>query len=109
MLVRWCPDVVSVPCGFQSVVIFGVDVASSGAQNVSFGMLGASNLTGGPSNDSGGLGSTRRETLGSRFQLLSIFGGFRDCHLRVAGQFWHKKCVFCYACLQVTFFSDFGV
>ena len=44
VLVRWCLAVVSVFHVLQSVVIFGVDVVSLGAKNVSFGMLVASNL-----------------------------------------------------------------
>ena len=43
----------------------GADVVKFGAQNVSFGMLVAPNLAPwGPSSDAGGLGSTRKETLG---------------------------------------------
>ena len=44
---------------------WGADVVKFGAQNVSFSMFVASNLApGGPSSDAGGLGSTRKETLG---------------------------------------------
>ena len=43
----------------------GADSVQFGAQNVSFGMLVAPNLAPwGPSSDAGGLGSTRKETLG---------------------------------------------
>ena len=45
LLVRWYPDAFSVSCVEQSVVVFGGDVASFGAQKVLFGMLVASNLT----------------------------------------------------------------
>ena len=44
---------------------WGADVVKFGAQNVSFGMLVASNLAPwGPSSDAGGLGSTRKDALG---------------------------------------------
>ena len=43
----------------------GADSVKFGAPNVSFGMLVALNLAPwGPSSDAGGLGSTRKETLG---------------------------------------------
>ena len=43
----------------------GADSVKFGAQNVSFGMLVAHNFAPwGPSSDAGGLGSTRKETLG---------------------------------------------
>ena len=45
VLVRWCPDVVSLSCVLQSTVIFGADAVSFGAQSAPFGMLVASNLT----------------------------------------------------------------
>ena len=41
--------------------------------------------------------------------FLSILGGFRGRHLDVFGKLWHNNCVFWHACLQVTFFKDFGV
>ena len=44
---------------------WGAEVVKFGVQNVLFSMLVASNLApGGPSSDAGGLGSTRKETLG---------------------------------------------
>ena len=46
----------------QLAVIFGADVVSFGAKNVSFGMPVASTLVSlGPPSDSGALGGTRRE------------------------------------------------
>ena len=45
MLVRWCPDAVSLSRVLQTTVIFGVDVVRFGAQNVSFGVLVGSSLT----------------------------------------------------------------
>ena len=92
------------------MVNWGADVVKFDAQNVLFSMLVASNLApGGPSSDAGGLGSTRKETLGIQ-AWISI-----DCG-RISGppfgRFWqtlHKNCVFLHACLQVTFFKDFGV
>ena len=44
-----------------------------------------------------------------QLRFLSILEGFRDRHLDVFGKLWHKNCVFWHACLQVTFFKDFGV
>ena len=44
VLVRWCPDVVSMPRVLQFTVIWGADVVSFGSQNVSFGMLVVSTL-----------------------------------------------------------------
>ena len=89
---------------------FGTDVVSFGGQNVSFGMLVASNLAPwGPSSDSGGLGSTRRETLGFQAWISVDFDEFRDRHMGVLGNLWNNNCVFWHACLQVAFFKDFGV
>ena len=54
---------------------WGADVVKFGAQNVSFGMLVASNLAPwGPSSDAGGLGSTRKETLGFQAWISIDFG-----------------------------------
>ena len=86
---------------------WGADVVKFGAQNVSFGMLVASNLAPwGPSSDAGGLGS---RPWGSRLGFLAIWEGFRGRHLDVFGQLWNNNCVFWHACLQVTFFEDLGV
>ena len=63
---------------------------------------------GGPSSDPGGLRSTRRETLGSRRGFLSIWGEFRERIFKAVGNFWNRKCVFCYACLQVIFLMISG-
>ena len=80
----------------------GVDSVKVGAQNVSFGMLVAPNLAPwGTSSDAGGLGSTRKETLGSRLGFLSILEGFRGRHLDVFGQLWHNNSVFL-ACVFVS-------
>ena len=75
----------------------GADSVKFGAQNVLFSMLVAPNLAPrGPSSDAGGLGSTRKETLGSQpsiSRFLLILGGYRDRHL---GVFWpileHELC-----------------
>ena len=64
---------------------------------------------GGPLSDPGELGTTRGEMLGSTLGLLSISDGFRDQILKVLCLFWNRICVFCHACLQVTFCNDFGV
>ena len=54
---------------------WGADVVKFGAQNVSFSMLVASNLAPwGPSSDAGGLGSTRKETLGVQAWISIDFG-----------------------------------
>ena len=54
---------------------WGADVVKFGAQNVLFSMLVASNLApGGPSSDAGGLGSTRKETLGFQAWISIDFG-----------------------------------
>ena len=63
---------VSTSLVFQFTVIWGADVDSFGAENVSFCILVASTS----GRDPGGLRSTRRETLGSRLELLSNLGGF---------------------------------
>ena len=44
VLVRWCLDTVSTSRVLQCTVIWGADVVSFGAENVSFGMLVASIL-----------------------------------------------------------------
>ena len=103
-------DAVSTSCVFQFSANWSADSVKFRAQNVSFGMLVAPNLAPwGPSSDAGGLGSTRKETLGFRLGFLSIWEGLRSRHLNDFGQFWHNNCVFWHACLQVTFFKDFGV
>ena len=54
---------------------WGADVVKFGAQNVLFSMLVASNLAPwGPSIDAGGLGSTRKETLGFQAWISIDFG-----------------------------------
>ena len=69
----------------------GADFVKFGAQNVSFVMLVAPNLAPwGPSSDAGGLGSTRKETLGFRAWTLSILG---DSEAAISK----------FACLQVAF------
>ena len=53
----------------------GADSVRFGAQNVSFVMLVAPNLAPwGPSSDAGGLGSTRKETLGVQAWISIDFG-----------------------------------
>ena len=57
------------------MVNWGADVVKFDAQNVLFSMLVASNLApGGPSSDAGGLGSTRKETLGFQAWISIDFG-----------------------------------
>ena len=68
-------DAVSTSGVFQFTVNWGADVVKFGAQNVSFSMLVASNLAPwGPSSDAGGLGSTRKETLGFQAWIFIDFG-----------------------------------
>jgi hypothetical protein len=49
---------------------------------------------GGPWDDPGAPGSTRKEILGSRLGFLSILGGFRDPFLRAFWETWTKLSVF---------------
>ena len=98
-------DAVSTSRVFQFTVNWGADVVKFGAQNVSFSMLVASNMAPwGPSSDAGGLGSTRKETLG--FQAwISI--DFRRISGPPFGSFWlilEQKIDLLVACLQVRFF-----
>ena len=53
--------------------------------------------------------SAQQKTLGSRLGLLLISVRFRHRILKVFGNLWNNKCVFCYACLHVRLFNDFGV
>ena len=83
----------------------GGDVVKFSAQNVSFGMLVASNLAPwGPSSDAGGLGSTRKETVGFRAWTIDFgrISGPTFERFRLTLVFWHM-------CLQVRFFKDPGV
>ena len=58
---------------------WGADVVKFGAQNVSFSMLVASNLAPwAPSSDAGGLGSTRKETLGFQLPGLDFYRFWED-------------------------------
>ena len=71
---------------FQFTVNWGADVVKFDAQNVSFSMLVASNLApGGPLSDAGGLGSTRKETLGFQAWISIDFGGISGPPF---GRFW---------------------
>ena len=64
----------------------GADVVKFGAQNVSFGMLVAPNLAPwGPLSDAGGLGSTRKETLGVQAWISIDFGRISEPPFR---RFW---------------------
>ena len=78
----------------------GADVVKFGAQNVSFGMLVAPNLAPwGPSSDAGGLGSTRKETLGFQAWISIDFGGIPGTTIVFFGMRVCRSC----------FFKDFGV
>ena len=84
---------------------WGADVVKFGAQNVSFGMLVEPNLAPwGPSSDPGGLGSRRKATLGFQACISIDFGGISGPPF---GCVWPT--LEQHACLQVTFFKDFGV
>ena len=64
----------------------GADSVKFGAQNVSFGMLVAPNLAPwGPLSDAGGLGSTRKETLGVQAWISIDFGRISEPPF---GRFW---------------------
>ena len=68
------------------MVNWGADVVKFDAQNVLFSMLVASNLApGGPSSDAGGLGSTRKETLGFQAWISIDFGRISGPPF---GRFW---------------------
>ena len=93
-MARWCLDAVST----SRVVEFAVNVGAGSvrlcAQNGSFGMLVAPNLAPwGPSRDAGGLGSTRKETLGVQAWISVDFGRISGPPF---GRFWqtlaHKLC-----------------
>ena len=111
MLVRWCRDAVSLSHVLQFMVIWCTDVFSFVAQTCHLAsLLRPLWHLGGPSNDPGGLRSTRKETLGSRlravFQFWVDFGtAFREFSV-ISGT---TNVAFCYACLQLTFCDDFGV
>ena len=108
VLVRWCLDAVSMSHVLRFTVIWGrVSVSVPETCHLACLLRPFWHL-GGPSSDPGGLRTTRGETLGSRPISVDL-GGFRDHILRVLGSFWHNKCIFCYACLQIMFFNDFGV
>ena len=100
-------DAVSTSRVFQFSVNWGADVVKFGAQNVSFSMVVASNLAPwGPSSDAGGLGSTRKETLGFQVWISIDFG--RISGLPFGIFFWNfviTNIFFWHACLQVTFFK----
>ena len=78
-------------------------------QNASFGMHVAPNLAPwGPSIER--CTGTWEHTEGDLgLGCLLILDAFRGRNLDVFGQLWNKNCVFWHACLQVTFFNDFGV
>ena len=83
-----CAGLDAVPTSrvFQFTVNWGANVIKFGAQNVSFGMLVASNLPPwGPSSDAGGLGSTRKETLGFQAWSSIDFGRISGPPF---GRFW---------------------
>ena len=63
---------------------------------------------GGPWDDPGTVGSTRKDTWRSRLGFLLIFDGLRDRILRAFWVLWTKRSVFVYACLQVSFSVGFG-
>ena len=65
---------------------WGADVVKFDVQNVLFSMLVASNLApGGPSSYAGGLGSTRKETLGFQAWISIDFGRISGPPF---GRFW---------------------
>ena len=62
---------------------------------------------GGPWDDLGTPGSTKKDTLRSRLVFLLIFDGFRESILKAFWEPWTKKGVFVFACLQFVSFDDF--
>ena len=79
-------DAVSTSCVFQFSANWSADSVKFRAQNVSFGMLVAPNLAPwGPSSDAGGLGSTRKETLGFQAWISIDLGRISEPPF---GRFW---------------------
>ena len=89
---------------------WGADVVKFGAQDVLFSMLVASNSAPwGPSIDAGGLGSTRKETLGVQAGISFDFGRISGSAF---GRFWPTLAqqLFFLACVFAGHvFKDFGV
>ena len=109
LLARWCLDAVSMSCvtihsdlGHGFCLCCCPKHVNWRARCVLFGDLGDHRAI------QGGLRTTGRKTLGSMLGCLSILKGCQDRISRVFGNLWETKCVFCYACSQVTFFNDFG-
>ena len=89
---------------------WGADVVKFGAQNVSFSMLVASNLAPwGPSSDAGGLGSTRKETLGFQAWISIDFELISAVHFESFSGPLDQNRYFVHACCQVTFLNDLGL
>ena len=86
MLVRWCLDAVSMSRVLQFTVILYADVASLGAKTCHLAcLLRPLSHLGGPSSDPGGLGSTRRETVGFQAWISVDFGVMTESTPRVIG------------------------
>ena len=86
LLARCRLDAVSTSRVFEFAGNVGADSVKFGAENVLFGMLVAPNLAPwGPSSDAGGLGSTRKETLGVQAWISVDFGRFSGPPF---GRFW---------------------
>ena len=83
------------------------DVVSFSAQNVSFGMLVASSLTPwGTTERFRGTGEHKKEDLAVRVWISVDVGWISGPPFENSfGELWNNKCVFCHACLQVSFFS----
>ena len=96
VLARWCLDVASMSRVSQFTVIWGADVVSFGAHDVSFGKPFASTLWDHRAIQ-GHLGAQRGD-LGVQGWISCDFVSFRDYILKVFGQFWSNICVFC-SCL----------
>ena len=80
------------------------------AENVLLGMLFAFTLAPwGTIERSRGPSAHKKGDVGVQAWILSILGEFPNRIWGVVGDLWINKCVFCYSCLQVTFFNDFGV
>ena len=109
VLLRWCPDVVAMSRILQVTVISGASGVRFGAQNVVFGMLGSTTLAPwGTIERSRGTEEHKKGDVGIQAWISIEFGWISGPHVESRWPLFNKMCIFCHACLQVTFFNDFG-
>ena len=101
MLVRWCPNVVSMSCVLQFTVIWGAEVVSFGAQNVSVGInfctLGHHRAIQGP------LGAQEGIPWGPGFDFCRFWVDFGTAFREMLSIFGATFVFLFHACLQVMF------